>query len=789
MLSTFVGRDAERHHLDRLTTASPRCITVVGPGGMGKTRLVTEWMRLSPQNVRFCHAGSAGNRDDLIAAVARALDLSFGPDTEASLLAALDRIDVLLLDNIEQLAPCPEALELISTWLAQTPRLRILTTSRIATGLSDEVVLELGPLSTPAARALFVDRAQQLSAQSLAPTPLLDTLVNTLDGIPLALEIVASQLDLLDISAVLAHLNHHLDFHNTHPTQPHHSTLRSVLESSFARLSPDEKSVFASCAIFPSPFTVEAAAAATQLPLPTLLSAIRGLRKRSLLRHHPGSPPRLSYYETLRAFAVEQRPPEAHHPLYESALLHYSTLDHDEQLLDERDNLLHLVRYSLDHSAPSEALFRAACALAHVLTLQGPLSPLHSILDSLLSAPPPGPSSAALYLARGRLRCILGQLESSACDLQAGLAQLNASPSVLKGRLHATLGRVLGLLGEPDEAQDQLLKASACLEAFSDRSDLLEDRIRLHSISGALHHEAAHYHEADVQMRAALDLSRSRNPRQTAILLSNLGVNEQARGRYRQAREHLLAALDLHLELEQPRFAAVSQLDLARLDFESGALLNARDGFQQAHRALSQVGTPKMASLAALGLAAVQAEMGEGWRYAGPSVPLTPLYALHQEIRAMVESGSANWAAMRTHIDAEAQRLMATQHDEAMLAARLAHQAIARALQAENALRVMIQTQSLQLPNNGSLISLSHRATLWRMFWALVRHRLDHPGAALSPDALVEHTWPGEQILESAARNRVRVALSTLRKLGLRDVILTVDGGYLISEELPVSCT
>src|SRR5208283_405729 len=81
---------------------------------------------------------------------------------------------------------------------------------------------------------------------------------------------------------------------------------------------------------------------------------------------------------------------------------------------------------------------------------------------------------------------------------------------------------------------------------------------------------------------------------------------------------------------------------------------------------------------------------------------------------------------------------------------------------------------------DGRRVDLQRRAALRRILEALAHRHATHPDLALDHDALLGHGWPGERLLPEAAGTRLRVAIATLRRLGLRDVILTRDDGYLL---------
>jgi hypothetical protein len=91
-----------------------------------------------------------------------------------------------------------------------------------------------------------------------------------------------------------------------------------------------------------------------------------------------------------------------------------------------------------------------------------------------------------------------------------------------------------------------------------------------------------------------------------------------------------------------------------------------------------------------------------------------------------------------------------------------------------------------RLPGATTFVDLSTRAPLRRILELLVRARREAPTEAVAVDEVIREGWPGEQIRPDAALNRARVALATLRKLGLRSVLLTVEGGYLLDPAVPL---
>jgi hypothetical protein len=135
--------------------------------------------------------------------------------------------------------------------------------------------------------------------------------------------------------------------------------------------------------------------------------------------------------------------------------------------------------------------------------------------------------------------------------------------------------------------------------------------------------------------------------------------------------------------------------------------------------------------------------------------------------------------------------------DEVAQLARHAHDAVDISDDARFALRILerelrratlvwdASSQSLQLAN-GDVVELASRPQLARLLVALVDRRISSPGAPLTLDDVLEACWPGEKMSATAAQNRVKVALSTLRKMGLRDLIQHHPDGWMLDPSLPL---
>ncbi|HEY6531565.1 MAG TPA: winged helix-turn-helix domain-containing protein [Acidimicrobiales bacterium] len=312
----LIGRDDDLHGvLDRL--ASSRLVCVVGPGGVGKTVLVTEvarqWRAGSDRAVRTVSLGDVAAPEAVVAALAEATGVMAGGGERARVLDALaGRTDLLVLDNCEHVVD--EIAGLVGELLVRAPRLAVLATSRERLGLSAELVWPLLPLGRDDARRLFLERAEAALPGVQLPTTVADGIVDALDGLPLALEMAAGQISTTGASDLEATVRQRTDLLRApgRAAPARHRTLDALVRWSLDLLDAPDRTLVAELTVFTGPTTAADAAQVLrrdsdppdELALGVELGALCG---RSLLAPDTSTTPtRYRMPEVVRAVASKE---------------------------------------------------------------------------------------------------------------------------------------------------------------------------------------------------------------------------------------------------------------------------------------------------------------------------------------------------------------------------------------------------------------------------------------------------------------------------------------------------
>ena len=322
-LTSFVGRASESAKVAALL-ARHRLVTVTGPGGSGKTRVAVEVARgVVPRfddGVWLVELAQVDDPGLVPAAVAVVVGVREQPGlslTESLAVVMGGRHVLLVLDNCEHVVDA--AAGLCDRLLRAGDDLRVLATSREPLGVAGEIRFPLPPLPVPADQtpaalagcesvALFVDRAGQGDPDfTLTPAsgPMVATVVQRLDGMPLAIELAAAQLDALGLDQLAAGLDDRFQVlvSQTPGVAARQASLAATVEWSYRLLGEPEQRAFRRLSAFPAPFTLDAALAAIGPDAPAVVPC---LVRRSLLvapRAGPDGRFRYKMLETLRAYA------------------------------------------------------------------------------------------------------------------------------------------------------------------------------------------------------------------------------------------------------------------------------------------------------------------------------------------------------------------------------------------------------------------------------------------------------------------------------------------------------
>jgi predicted ATPase/DNA-binding CsgD family transcriptional regulator len=308
--TSFIGRDRERE-LVLAALADARLVTLVGPGGVGKTRLAAE---VAEAAARSLAAGVAfvdlvPVRDGYVAqAVAATLGLVEGPQQPLE-SAIAERFGpgraLLVLDNCEHLLPAVAGF--VARLLSACPGTRVLATTRERLGLAGERLLPIKPLPlTSDAVALFRDRAALVDPDFDADASILADLCARLDGLPLAIELAAARSAALGVDGLLAAVeNTSRLLSGGRGTDQRHQSLHAVIGWSHDLLDEEARMLFRRLAVFAGGFELDMIVAVSAGDRAVVADVLGRLVDKSLVIHEPAAG-RWRLLDTIRAFAVDQ---------------------------------------------------------------------------------------------------------------------------------------------------------------------------------------------------------------------------------------------------------------------------------------------------------------------------------------------------------------------------------------------------------------------------------------------------------------------------------------------------
>lgn len=375
----FVNRVQEIETLtQRLNDANCRLLTLIGPGGIGKTRLAvqiaTRCIDQFDDGIYFVPLQSLDSPEFIVSAIADALHFHFsaGAEPKQQLFHYLHgKTLLLLLDNFEHLL---EGATLLSDLLAAAPDLKLLTTSREVMNLQEEWLFPVQGLHYPETTAdkpgtysavqLFVERARQVRSDlSLTDEQAgITRICQLVEGMPLALELAAVWAKALRIDEIALEIQRNLDFLSTslRNVPQRHQSMQAVFEQTWGWLSDEERRVFSALSVFNGGFRREAAQEIACVT-PRILA---GLVDKSLLTREPNG--RYQIHSLLRQYARThlQANPDVSRRVHESHAAYYAQFLHardtdlnggrqresSQEIQEEIDNIRAAWSWSLDHA-------------------------------------------------------------------------------------------------------------------------------------------------------------------------------------------------------------------------------------------------------------------------------------------------------------------------------------------------------------------------------------------------------------------------------------------------------
>ena len=663
--TNFVGRQEELVELNRLL-ADPhtRLITILGPGGIGKSRLCIEAARRHAEyfvdgivfvplaNVEL--AASSETIDPFLAAMADALEMIFGagaPPLSQMLDQLRPRQLLILLDNFEHLL---DSAATVTAILTSAPRVKVMVTSRERLNLPEEWLFTLGGLPYPepdagivpsgsseltgaqsyAALELFEQRARQAAPDfDLArEEACASRICQLVEGMPLGIELAATWLRMMSCQDIVAEIQKSIDFLSTdmRTVPSRHRSVRAVFENSWQSLAAQEQTVLAKLSIFRGGFDRNAAEAVADASIWSLSSLV----DKSMLQSNSGG--RYGVHELLRQLAEEKLVQTAgdyeaarqQHAAYFCSLLKSQEANLKgsgdriafKAITANIENIRMAWRWVVEH-AQLEPIGQAMEALSDYYEMQGRYVEGEDAFDlalgGLRSVHKERTSSPEIDLVLGRALTYqawfstrLGRFQVAADNFAESLSLLQRVSGDVRFEIALNRfywGVALFLAGEYRSADPIVRESLAGFQGLDDSWGCSLALVVLAQITQLV----GRYAEAERYTRESLvHLEKIGNRHTKTYAISTLGRIATALGQYEQAETYNLECLKLRTELGDQGALAFTLRDLGYISLLQGHVERARDYYQQCLDLAEKTGASFSKIQALWGLAKVAHALG-----------------------------------------------------------------------------------------------------------------------------------------------------------------------------------
>lgn len=811
MRAGLLGREADIASLMGLLDQGERAVTLLGPGGVGKTRLARALAEQHP-HASFCELHAHRDAQEMAGAVARSLGMvlrSGDPVQELARLLQTKGPCLLILDNLEQLLT--EGSQALGAWLKAAPGLRLVLTSQRRLGLEEEYILPVEPLSVEAGCALFLVRARaggvRLSADEVRP------LVEALDRLPLALELAAARCRVMSPQEILSRLSERFQLLSGRRHGPaRHASLQATLAWTWALLTPLQQQVLSQLALFQGRFGLQDAETILELPAgqyaPDVLAELVdfslvqpapqmqlfiSVRDFALARLSEPEQARWRHARWVASFAAEQHPAQrlsarrnkSVELMADAELALSWSLSKADPLAGECALVVSAIR---EQAGPQQGIGEALsrCLAMEGLTpwtrlrlsiqvsqghrYAGQLPEFGAALDqSERLAEPLGPVAVATVgLSRAIYHWYSGDMPAARRRCEDALASLASNPELgtLRGRLMGLLANMCNQLGDVAVARETYRAALAVAVDPSEQAVL-------NGNLGLLEVEDGRLGPAELFLKRSIEAAREMDFRALeSVMLGNLALCRSMQGEQGEACALLTRAAEMSTDIGDLRSLRYQRAALAEIQLELGELSSAGDHLDFLRQDLEREGNIEalvrslyLEWLAKTGaVEAAQDAVDEVLAAAESNGLLSLEGAIYARVARLIREGllRGDAAGLLGQAQAIAKRLNARSSSDLS-------RAIARAQAQGGPTQLAAEDLSWVLGESGQ-VDLRRRPLMRRLLAPL------RGGDAVATAALLEAGWPDSKLAPDRLAPRLYSALHELRRLGVH--VESAEGQY-----------